>query len=296
MKRPVLTLTACIALVFLLSSTAIAQDLQDIILGKRFVFHSEILQQERTVLVYLPPSYNTVEGASRHFPVMYLLDGGAHFNSATGIVHHLSSPNSGVHRIPEMIVIALPNIRRTHSLTPTVVTTGPYSEDSGGAADFSRFLREELFKKVEDDFRTSPERLLVGHSLGGLFALNVFLEHPEMFDHYIAIDPSLWWDNQLLVRRLSEQATRRYANPVTVFIALANSPDSEYSDLNLKKQHVSGIRKFSKLLKQRENTTFRFGFEFFPDETHVQSPLIGTYRGLLFTYPSDSAAEAHTSK
>ena len=269
----------------LLSGKAFAQASQTIALGERLSIESEILKQNRPYLVYLPPSYTAEGAASRRFPVIYVLDGGAHFNAATGVVHHLSSPNSGVGRIPEMLVVAIPNMGRTHNLTPTHATSGPYSQDSGGAADFLRFLREELIPQIDAHYRTTTERTLVGHSLAGLFALTVFLDQPETFDHYIAIDPSLWWDGQLLVHRLSEQPARTFGRRITVFIAQANSPASEYEDLQLKKQHETGIRTFNKLLAKRQNATLRTGYEFFPDETHVSSPLIGMYRGLLFTYP-----------
>jgi uncharacterized protein len=264
---------------------AVAQVSQPIVLGERLEIQSEVLKQNRPYLVYLPPSYTAEGASSRRFPVIYLLDGGAHFNAATGVVHHLSSPNSGVSRIPEMLVVAIPNMGRTHNLTPTHVTSGPYSENSGGAADFLRFLREELIPQIDARYRTTAERTLVGHSLAGLFALTVFLDQPETFDHYIAIEPSLWWDDQLLVRRLSEQPVRTFGRRISVFIAQANSPASEYQDLQLKKQHESGIRRFSKLLAKRQDVSLRTGYEFFPDETHVSAPLMGIYRGLLFTYP-----------
>jgi predicted alpha/beta superfamily hydrolase len=267
-----------------LSGDARAEDSQSIVLGQRLSIHSEILKQDRPYLVYLPPSYDAEAGAKR-FPVMYLLDGGAHFNAATGVVHHLSSPNSGVGRIPEMIIVALPNAGRTHNMTPTHVDHGPYSENSGGAADFLRFLREELLPAIAARFRTSDERILVGHSLAGLFALNVFLEEPAVFDHYIAIDPSLWWDSQLLVHRFASLSTRTFSRPITVFIAQANSPARDYDDREIQKQHESGIRNFNKLLSKRQNSSLRAGYEFLRDETHMSAPLMGMYRGLLFTYP-----------
>ena len=266
-----------------LTCDARAQDSQPIVLGQRLSIHSEILKQDRPYLVYLPPSYGA-EGSVKRFPVMYLLDGGAHFNAATGVVHHLSAPTSGVGRIPEMIIVALPNMGRTHNLTPTHVDHGPYSESSGGAADFLRFLREELLPSVAARYRVSDERILVGHSLAGLFALNVFLEEPGTFDHYIAIEPSLWWDSQLLVHRLSAQSTRTLSRPVTVFIAQANTPANQYDDLEIRKQHESGIRMFSKLLSKRQNSSLRAGYEFLRDEDHSSAPLMGMYRGLLFTY------------
>ena len=285
MKLSRLPLCTALLVVCLLSCKVFAEDPNAILLGERFTIGSEILKQVRPYFVYLPPSYNAPDATSRRFPVLYLLDGGAHFNATTGVVHHLSSPNSGVGRIPETLIVAIPNMGRTHNLTPTNVTHGPYSENSGGAADFLEFLRAELISKIDATYRTTAERTLVGHSLAGLFALNVFLERPEIFAHYIAIEPSLWWDDQLLVHRLAARGTRTLERPVTVFIAQANSPASDYQDPQLKRQHETAIRAFSKLLARQQNAYLRAGYEFFPDETHVSSPLMGIYRGLLFTYP-----------
>jgi uncharacterized protein len=268
----------CASLLAQETSSAIA-------LGERLSVHSSVLNQDRRYLVYLPPSYNDPAAASKAFPVIYLLDGGAHFNAATGVLHHLSSPNSGVGRIPEMIVVAVPNMGRTHNMTPTHVTSGLYSENSGGAAEFLRFLHDELFPEIQSRYRVSAERTIIGHSLAGLFALHVFLERPETFDHYIAIDPSLWWDGQLLVKRLAKQPVRIRDRPISLFIALANSPASEYADIALKKQHEGGIRGFHNLLRRRSDDTLHVGFEFFAQETHISVPLIAIYKGLLFSFP-----------
>lgn len=268
------------------SSGLQAQQLPEtIVLGERLSVRSEILQQDRRYLVYLPPSYSGEANADKSFPVIYLLDGGAHFNAATGALHHLSAPNSGVGRIAEMIVIGIPNMGRTHNMTPTNVTAGPYADDSGGAADFLRFLREELIPEIESRYRTSGERTLIGHSLAGLFALDVWLKEPTVFDHYIAIEPSLWWDDQLLVRQLEALPQRNYDKPVSVFIAQANSPESDYDDLALKQQHETGIRRFHELMEAQMNPMLHTGYEFFADETHVSVPLIAIYRGLLFSFP-----------
>lgn len=217
------------------------------------------------------------------YPVLYLLDGRAHFNALTGIVHHLSSDSSAVWRIPEMIVVAPTNTKRTRDLTPTHVTSGPYSQDSGGAATFVRFMQEELIPKIESTYRVLPERTLVGHSLGGLFVLSAFIERPALFRHYIAIDPSLWWDDQVLVKRLRQQPASQIMSPVSIFIATASSR-VDRSEAAVKERHDDAIRQFESILERRKGGPLRVQSRYFDDETHLSVPLVAIYAGLLFAY------------
>jgi predicted alpha/beta superfamily hydrolase len=195
----------------------------------------------------------------------------------TGVVHHLSSYSSAVQRIPEMIVVALVNTKRSRNFTPTHMTSGPYSENSGGAVAFLRFMKEELIPQIESRYRASPERTLVGHSLGGLLALDAYVEQPELFRNYIAIDPSLWWDDQILIKRLRQQPTWHFSAPVSVFIAMANNVEN-------KKPHETAIQQFRSTLERRKSAPLRVQYQYFADETHLSVPLIAIYRGLLFAY------------
>jgi uncharacterized protein len=257
---------------------------QDIVLGQVQVLHSSILNQDRRYWVYLPPSYESSASTGRAFPVLYLLDGGAHFNMATGVVHHLSAPNSGTFLMPETIIVALPNMGRVHNMTPVHIDSGAYSEDSGGGTQFLEFLRKELMPEIESKYRTTPERTLVGHSLAGLFALNVLLTAPDTFAHYIAIDPSLFWGDQYLVHQVKTWRAPTSGPAPSVYIAQGNSPLSDYEDVTLKKQHEEGIRNFRKLFGARKSSQIRSGFDYFPDETHRSVVLPALWRGLLFTY------------
>jgi enterochelin esterase-like enzyme len=103
-------ISRCLIAILLVSmagaSCAHAQDAaQQIVIGERSAMHSKVMDEERRYLVYLPPSYQTAEGAKRRYPVIYLLDGGAQFHATAGIVHHLSSYSSGVQRMPESLIV-----------------------------------------------------------------------------------------------------------------------------------------------------------------------------------------------
>jgi len=281
--RPMMILMGALFASLNLLATIVAA--QDIIIGQRSSLHSKVLDEDRPYMVYLPASYEAKAGAARSYPVLYLLDGGAHFVASAGVIHHLSSSASAVLRMPESIIIGLPNTKRTRDLTPSHTTGGLYSDNSGGSDTFLRFMKEELFPTIESRYRASTERTLVGHSLGGLFALNAFLNEPELFRSYIAIDPSLWWDDQLLVRRITQQrSVRNLRSPISVFIAHATQHSSVNADTKFQALHDSSIQQFCDMLEHRENAQLRVQCSSFAGETHLSVPLVAIYSGLLFVH------------
>src|SRR6266404_1831868 len=111
-------------------------------IGKRFTLHSDILHEDRNFWVYLPRSYQNTVFAPKQYPVLYILDGDAHFHSASGAVQFMSDGNNGNTQIPELIVVAIPNTFRTRDLTPTHTTKSesgkqePSLASSGGKGWF----------------------------------------------------------------------------------------------------------------------------------------------------------------
>lgn len=278
---------AIIALLFLLDPRPVLSQVavpREIVLGKVHILHSTILNQDRPYWVYLPPSYSSSVETERTFPVLYLLDGGAHFNVTSGIVHHLSAATSDVLAMPETIIVALPNMGRTHNMTPAHIDSGAFSENSGGAPQFLAFLRDELMPEIQAHYRVTQERTIVGHSLAGLFALNVLLTAPETFTHYIAVDPGLFWGDAYLVRKIRDWRPVDTGLSLTVYIAQGNSPLSDYEDKSLKKAHESAIRSFRKLLEARKGKNVRTGFDYFPNEGHRSVVLPALWQGLVFSH------------
>jgi len=148
---------------------------QQIVLGEARTIRSAILSENREVQVALPESYGRT---AIPYPVLFLLDGGSHLLHATATTRFLAAARN---RIPEMIVVAIPNTNRNRDLTP-----GP------GAAAFQRFLAEELIPWVERTYRAAPERILFGHSLSGSFAVHTLLNRVDLFDAYVAASAPLW--------------------------------------------------------------------------------------------------------
>jgi predicted alpha/beta superfamily hydrolase len=189
---------------------------------ERVVIKSQVLGEERVVLVRTPAGY--ARGAER-FPVLYMTDGDAHIQHTSGTVSFLAR-NA---RMPEMIVVGITNTDRTRDLTPTRVERLPGQPNvqfptSGGGDKFLKFIETELIPLVESKYRTQPYRALAGHSLGGLFAVHAMLTRPELFDSYIAVSPSLQWDNFVMIDRAKEFFKNRKEYNRTLFTSLGNEP------------------------------------------------------------------------
>lgn len=278
----------------LLACLAVAQVKdQDVKIGEKLSLYSKTLNEDRPFWVYLPQSYDSKVFAPKSYSVMYLLDGDAHFHSASGVVQFMSSGINGNHRIPEVIIVAIPNTKRTRDLTPTHNLRNLVGEEdqdkalSGGANAFLQFLQRELIPYVEAKYRTIPYRLLVGHSLGGLFALHAFETAPSAFQAIIAIDPSLWWDNQVVVNRgkqfLAEGKTLNHR----VYISLANIPPLGPAKPEM---HEVRVRAFAGLLEKSASPKLRSKLQYFAEEDHGSVPLLSLYHGLLFIFEGYNAA------
>lgn len=185
---------------------AIAQTPAEVLRGgEKFSLRSEILSEERGIVVRLPQGYET---STMRYPVLYVLDGEYFFRSAVAAVDFLSE-NAYVHfaaiqqPVPQMIVVGIINVDRNRDFTPTHAPVQGSSRfpTSGGADRFLEFLRTELIPLVDRQYRTQQYRVLSGWSLGGLLTVYTFLTQSNLFSAYLAISPSLWWDDQLIVRQ-----------------------------------------------------------------------------------------------
>jgi predicted alpha/beta superfamily hydrolase len=229
---------------------------KDFAVGKQLRLRSAILGEDRPLLIFTPGDYESAKSSCPAYPVLYLLDGADNFMHVVGVVDYLARKN----RIPPMIVVAVGNTDRNRDLTPSHSSLGLYGnhlrflETSGGADKFFDFFRRELMPYVEKHYRTAPFRLLDGHSLGGLFALDVLQKHPRTFQALISVSPSLWWDDQALLKQTGP------AGRTGQFLYLSVGNEGG--------RHESSIRSFARRLKARAPGGFTWAFKAYPDETH----------------------------
>lgn len=249
--------------------------------------YSQTLGEQRKFLVYTPPSYADTTYLPQRYPVLYLLDGDAHFHSVTGLLQILGTGVNATWVLPEMIVVAIANTNRLRDMTPTRVTTGldgkpsPAFAASGGMEKFLHFITGELAPRIESTHRTSPYRVLVGHSLGGITAIQALYTKPEAFDAYVAIDPSLWWDNQMLLRQARERLAKPGFAGRTLYVAQANTINPADTTPNI---HYHAITQFNGIAGSLNRSGLRYGYRLYSDDDHGSVPLIAEYDALRFIF------------
>ena len=159
--------------------------------------YSNILNEHRTFWIQLPKNYNPENSLS--YPVIYILDG-VSFKNTIDLIYN----NYWGHYLPHMILVGVSNREnRTRDLTTSQIKMrrgGPMNEETGGAERFTKFIEKELIPHIDNNYRTTSYRTLIGHSYAGLFTINTLINHKHLFENYIAIDPSLDWDNQRLLK------------------------------------------------------------------------------------------------
>lgn len=194
---------AIVALVFssslLAKATPEVTEVSPFAIGETVTFHSAILNEKRVLNIYLPAGYT--ENTDKNYPVIYLLDGSADedFVHLAGLVQFGSM--SWIKLLPETIVVGIANVDRKRDFTYPSENKQDIEEfpTHGGSASFVKAMGEEIQPLVEEKYRTSTEKTIIGQSLGGLLATEILLKSPALFDNYIIISPSLWWDDESLL-------------------------------------------------------------------------------------------------
>ena len=250
-------LTATLAVPHTVSGQTAAREIG---LGEARTVRSTILNEDRELQIALPESYTRTTVT---YPVLFLLDGSSHLLHASASVRFLASARN---RIPEMIVVALPNTNRNRDMTP-----------GAGAATFQRVLAEELIPWVERNFRAAPERILFGHSLSGSFAVHTLLNRPELFDVYVAASAPVWRyegfaaDTTAGLPRAAKAGASLY---LTV---------GEHENEQLR----GGVRRFADLLRTAERRDVpAWSYSDLKDEDHSSTPMRSLYAALEARYAS----------
>jgi predicted alpha/beta superfamily hydrolase len=255
------------------AQTAFGQNKRDIIIGSQFTIKSSILDEERTCLISIPDSYNDSTQVAKKYPIIILLDGYTHFKTASGIVHFMSSNRNRNNLMPESIIIAIENVDRERDFTFTKIKT-KRPNTMGGGRNFLNFIEKELIPYVDKKYRTKPSKTLIGHSLGGLLTLNSYLDKSSVFNAYISIDPSIWWNEEMMKNKVD--SISKISLGKKLYIATANQGDTNYE--RNKKRHDHLYELITKKTKEPTNIEIKY----FDKENHRSVPLIALYEGLLF--------------
>lgn len=241
-----------------------------LVYGYKKSIQSSVLAEDRKYFIALPDGYE--EAKQESYPVIYLLDAEINFQLLTGINSFFA--RGRVPSLPKTIVVGILNTDRTRDLTPsraadtgTPDQKGGSYKNSGGADRFLSFIQTELKPEIEKHYRSNGHTIFAGHSFGGLTVVHTYLNHPDYFDAFLAMDPSLWWDNAKMLKKLPKTILIPSSKPLFYM---------SYTTQNRTQQQLSDQFKSNYLLEKKVK------FEQFEDESHGTIALRSLYNGLKF--------------
>lgn len=249
--------------------------------------YSNILHESRKIYVQLPASYNP--DSDQKYPVVFVLDGEVLMDVVTTVYNYYYGGF-----LPEMILIGIDNSEnRTRDLTTSNIETRhgmAFTESHGEAENFTQFIAQELLPFVESKYLVTDHRTLIGHSYGGLFAINTLVHHTELFDNYLAIDPSLDWDDQKLLKEAKASIRPDRFAEKALFLTLSGqlhprdysiTIDNVMQDSSEFTLFPRSNIEFSQLGEDHGASALDLKWKFYPNDLHGTVPLPSILDGLI---------------
>ncbi len=236
--------------------------------------YSKVLQEYRHVYVQLPNSFNA--DRNKKYPVVFILDGEV-FLPTLKNVHDFYSGGF----MPEMVLVGVSNSKnRTRDLTTSVIRTKygmPFNEENGEAINFSKFMENELIPFIESNYPVTAFRTLIGHSYAGLFTVFTLMNYPYLFDNYLAIDPSLDWDDQKVINESKAILTNQNFSSKSLFMSLSGQLHMQNPEITIDNvmKDTSDFTifarsniEFSDLVKKNSKNGLNYEWKFYPKDLH----------------------------
>ncbi|HIB47096.1 MAG TPA: esterase [Flavobacteriaceae bacterium] len=253
--------------------------------------YSELLKEYREFWVKLPENYNP--NSNVKYPVVYLLDGFSLKENLEAVYD-----NYWGHYLPHMILIGISNkTNRIRDLTTSQIKMRrgqAMDKDTGGAENFTKFIDKELIPYIDKKYPTTPYRTLIGHSYAGLFTINMLVNHKYLFQNYIAIDPSLDWDDQKLFKEAKEKLSTESYEGKSLFVSLAAEQlhmwDEEITMENIMDDpseftlFARSIIDFSTFATSQKQSGLNFSWKVYNEDLHGTVPLPTMRDGLIFLF------------
>jgi predicted alpha/beta superfamily hydrolase len=242
-------------------------------IGEIVEIDSHILGEKRVLNIYLPEGYT--KDSSTTYPVIYLLDGSVNedFIHIVGLVQFFDLQMV----MPKTIVVGIANVDRKRDFT--FPTSNQELKDkyptTGGSEKFINFIEKELQPFISQNYRTNETKILIGQSLGGLVATEILLKNAPLFSHYIIISPSLWWDDESLLK-----------NAPTLFAQQNNMPKYVYVSVGSEGSIMEkGAKRIARVLQNGGKNGLKVDFVFLPKENHATILHESVYQAFKILYP-----------
>lgn len=252
---------------------------------------SKTLSESRDFWVRLPDNFKP--GNGEQYAVIYLMDGFS-LESTLEAVYG----NYWGHYLPHMILVGVSNRNnRIRDLTTSQVKNrrgSAMNDETGGAETFTQFMENELIPYIDSTYPTTAYRTLIGHSYAGLFTVNMLVHHKHLFQNYIAIDPSLDWDDQKLLKEAKEKLSTESYEGKSLFVSLAAEQlhmwneeitlENIMDDSSEFTLFARSIIEFSNAIKSQKQNGLNFSWKVYNEDLHGTVPLPSIRDGLIFLF------------
>lgn len=252
------------------------------VLGVIDEIYSTELSEKRTLNIYLPAGYN--DNDTTKYPVVYLLDGSADEDFIHIVGLYQFNNFAWIDRVPKSIIVGIANTDRKRDFTypTTLAEEKKRYPNTGGSEKFMKFLANELQPFIRKKYKTNSTRTIIGQSLAGLFAAEVLLKRPALFDKYIIISPSLWWDNGSLLKVHSKMLAEKFKLRIDVYVGVGKEGLAP-SDM----PHVMEVdaNLLAEKIRSYKNESLNVDFDYLPQENHATITHQAVFNALRFLYP-----------
>lgn len=252
------------------------------VLGEIIEIQSKALGENRLLNIYLPEGYNSTDTVK--YPVIYLLDGSANedFIHIAGLVQFNSF--EWINRVPKSIVVGIATVDRRRDFTfPTTIESDKKKFPSAGHSDrFISFIEKELQPFITAKYRANASKTIIGQSFGGLLATEILFSKPQLFNQYIIVSPSLWWNNGSLLNQSPSFLKDHPAHPIDIYIGVGKEgltpgdfPRVMEVDANL----------LADKLKLDGAKDIKIYFDYLPNEDHATIMHQAVFNAFKLLYP-----------
>jgi hypothetical protein len=234
-------------------------------IGSSIQIESKFLIETCRLNIYLPEGYHN--GDTSKYPVVYLLDGAVNedFVHIIGLYQYFSM--DWIDFVPKSIVIGIVtnDRKRDYTFKTNIKTDSSRFPTSGNSENFISYIQKEVKPFINQNFRTNTNATLIGQSLGGLLATEILFKSPTLFDNYLIISPSIWWNNGSILESNSNPFDK-IKSPINIYLAVGKEgltpsaiPRVMEVDVNLLKEKIDNIN----------NENINLVFDYLPDENHA---------------------------
>lgn len=254
------------------------------VLGVIDEIQSKVLAEKRILNIYLPEGYNKNDTVK--YPVVYLLDGSADEDFIHIVGLYQFNNFSWINKVPKSIVVGIATVDRRRDFTyPTTIESDKKRyPTTGNSEKFINFIQKELQPYIEKKYKTIPSRTIIGQSLGGLLATEILLKKPELFNQYIIISPSIWWDNASILKLSSSVLSESFKPKTGIYIGVGK--EGLVPGINQRVMEVDA-NLLAEKIKSTKSKSVTVYFDYLPQEDHATIMHQAVFNALRVLYPTN---------